>query len=568
MRKSRRPLTADEGGKLIGLLAILLGAFVYLYPPMLAGFPINDGGLFYRMIRAVQEAGFRLPQTINYNGLSIPFVYPPLGFYVAGLIGAALGIDPLLLLQWLPAMIAILSSVALYVLAKELLDSPIEAGIATFLYVCTPRSATWLIMGGGLTRGLGQLFMILTMTAAHRMFTRRSPQAVAATIVCGALVVLSHPEAALHTAAVCLLLWLLHGRSRRASRDAGIVALGVVALSAPWWIPVLSWHGLGPILAAGGTGFHSVAVLFYPLFMMFTEEPAMTLVAALAAIGFFLALARRRYFIPALLILPFAVDPRSAATVATVAAALLGAEALHRIVLPGIAAAVRVNPSDKSEPYFRPAASRAAIIYLEGFLLLMAVYAGTQLAQVRVSTANRTAFDWISQTTPPASRFLVLTGDTELFCDPVQEWFPALTNRISATTLQGHEWIGDGRFAETMAGLQRMQLCMQTADPATCVVREARALRSRVRLCVRGAIGIEHQGLQRTIRSTQRRRPSNADARGRNFRHDLPNRCGGSAGCSTLDHARHAPAAALLSVGYLLASPCGQGSLICWRPTR
>lgn len=90
--KPLRRLSLDEIGYLIALAAVILGGWEYLYQPAIAKFPINDGGLFYVMIRAIQANGFRLPDYVHYNGLSIPFVYPPLGLYVGAGISSLLGI--------------------------------------------------------------------------------------------------------------------------------------------------------------------------------------------------------------------------------------------------------------------------------------------------------------------------------------------------------------------------------------------------------------------------------------------------------------------------------------------
>ncbi len=241
---NRRPkLTPDEIGHLIALFSVILGAFLYLYPAYLAGFPINDGGLFYNMLRAVQANGFRLPAYVQYNGLNIPFAYPPLGFYVGAALSTALHIDPILLLQWFPATVLILVSIAIYSLALRVLKSPIEAGIATFLYVCTPRSMTWLIMGGGLTRSLGQLFLVLTLASAYALYTERSRRRhLVLTALFASLVVLTHPGSSpAHSRPRRPVLDLQgphqtepagfpRSAARRHRRDEHLVAAGLAAL--------------------------------------------------------------------------------------------------------------------------------------------------------------------------------------------------------------------------------------------------------------------------------------------------------------------------------------------------
>jgi hypothetical protein len=256
-------------------------------------------------------------------------------------------------------------------------------------------------------------------------------------------------EAALHAAGCG---WLFFGRSRRASADAALVALRS-SFDDIWWIPVLtSWFSH---LLAAGRG--SVCGDLLPLFL-FTEGGRHVCACRDRR---FLALARRQYFLPALMIVPFASSRAASATVAAPGCRRLASDHL---------AGTRRNRRVLHNCHTSSGMRRVAIVSSRACRSWR--YAGC-LAQVRsrLGTVRRGGLP----NTSPESRFLVLTGDAELFCDPVQEWFPALTSRVSATTLQGHEWIGDGRFAETMAGLQRMQLCMHTADPSACIVEEAQA---------------------------------------------------------------------------------------------
>ncbi len=170
------------------------------------------------------------------------------------------------------------------------------------------------------------------------------------------------------------------------------------------------------------------------------------------------------------------MEPRNAATVAVVPVAFMAAIALHEVLLPGIAALQKAGPQASPPPYLKSTAVRAAVVYLAFFVLEFAFLAGTHFADVRVSEANRTAFAWVAANTPPDSRFLVITGDNELFCDPVQEWFPALAHRDSQTTLQGQEWNTSGIFFSKIAGLPKLQACIQAASPIDCLGTEATSL--------------------------------------------------------------------------------------------
>lgn len=75
------------------VLALLFGTIVRVLPVLQSGFPVNDGGLFYSMLIDLKNAHFALPLVTSYNHLDIPFMYPPLPFYLAGWIWSLSGLS-------------------------------------------------------------------------------------------------------------------------------------------------------------------------------------------------------------------------------------------------------------------------------------------------------------------------------------------------------------------------------------------------------------------------------------------------------------------------------------------
>jgi len=148
----------DEIGILILFAAILFGGIFRLLPSWLAGFPVNDGGMFHVMMKDLQANHFIPPLYTSYNHLSIPFAYPPLAFYIGAGASDLLNISLLAILRWLPAIIHTACVPALYFLAKELIGDKFTAAIATLVFALTPHLNAWLSVGGGLTRSLGTLF--------------------------------------------------------------------------------------------------------------------------------------------------------------------------------------------------------------------------------------------------------------------------------------------------------------------------------------------------------------------------------------------------------------------------
>lgn len=67
---------------------------------------------------------------------------------------------------------------------------------------------------------------------------------------------------------------------------------------------------------------------------------------------------------------------------------------------------------------------------------------------------------WVKENTPATSQFLVLTGETEPMCESSAEWFPALTERTSLSTLQGREWVLGNNFGEFLTHKAELQSCL------------------------------------------------------------------------------------------------------------
>jgi hypothetical protein len=410
-----------------------------------------------------------LPTHVQYNGLYVPFAYPPLAFYIGALLADLLHLDNVAILRWLPATVLIGTIPAFYRLAKRVLDSQLKAGLATLLFAFTPRTMTWQIMGGGLTRSFGLLFLLLTLASVYRLFSERSRKHLIPSILFSTLVVLTHPEAAIQAFGLSLLFWIFKGRDKQGTLNAILVGVGTLALTALWWIPLLFRLGPDPLLAAAQTGSQSPLSILYPIFAILTDEPLMTLVAVLGLIGIVLRLAKKDFFLPLFYFLPFLIEPRNSAAYAMIPLTMLASLALSEVILPALA-----SREDKLQDNLLQSRAVQAFLLFTGFYLLGSIfYAGTQTAATTVSPAHREAFAWIAQNTPPGSRFLVLTGDNQLMCDGVSEWFPALTDRISVTTIQGTEWLG-GKFAAAMAAQAELQSCVAAGESLSCIEEKSK----------------------------------------------------------------------------------------------
>ena len=260
---------------------------------------------------------------MEYNGISIPFAYPPLGFYVTALTSDLFHMPLIEAFRWIPAIGSVVFSIAFFPMASTILKSPLKGTLATVFFALLPRSVSWYIMGGGITRVFGHLFLMLILFSTYKLFTVPSKKYLVMTILFGSGVVLSHPEAALHTVFLCGVLWLFYGISKEGIKNALLTALGVMMLTAPFFLTVISRHGLQPYLSAAQTGFQSTWAWVAILTGSFADEKFVTLISSLALLGFVVTLARREFLLVVWLFLPAIVDPRSAASISIIPWAML-----------------------------------------------------------------------------------------------------------------------------------------------------------------------------------------------------------------------------------------------------
>lgn len=320
------------------IVAIALGAAVRLWHILPADFPLNDGGMFYAMVRDLQSNDFRLPASTSYNSFDIPFAYPPLPFYIAAFLDRLTPLSLLDVFRFLPLAYSVLTIAAFFLLAKHLLKSSIGVAAATIAFALLPRAFKWEIVGGGLTRSLGFLFAVLFL---HQLYLSlqegKRRHIVAAGLLLG-LAALSHPEMlwfAVYSAGVFALVgW----RTRSSALRLGVIAAIGLAVASPWLAAVLQEHGTDPLVAAAHTG----DGIWLPwerndlITLGFTEEPYLPLFGVLGFIGFVVCIAERNYLLPAWIVLIFVFDPRKSDTLAMVPLAMMIAMALNTLgLLPG-----------------------------------------------------------------------------------------------------------------------------------------------------------------------------------------------------------------------------------------
>jgi len=455
--KPRKVGELEWTGTILGL-AVLFGAFVRVLPAFLSGFPINDGGMFLVMMRDLRVNGFVLPTYTAYNFINIPFAYPPLGFYIGALL-ELVGASATQVLTWLPAVCTALTIPLFYLLAKQMLGGRPRAALAAAFFAFAPGNYVWLLMGGGLTRALGTLFFISSLIFIWWTFQTPSWRMTGFAIASCTLVMLSHPQMAFLTALGCVIFGMFLIRSRTAALHAFAIAGGTFLLTSPWWGTVALRHGIEPFLSAGRSGDlnMSLTALWDNLL---SRQTILPFAAFFRWLGLGWVIYKRRFDLLVWGFLPYFIDQRSASIVTSFLYPMLAAYGFLD-VLPTLIDFFRTRKwiFDQDNAFMNRQAFSMSVLGILFYLIIECFVHAYVVRNVTLSHASQEMMLWVRDNTPADGSFLILTGRADVMTDAVQEWFPALAERHSVTTLQGLEWTLGGEFYSRWNGLSALQAC-------------------------------------------------------------------------------------------------------------
>ncbi|MDK1117764.1 MAG: hypothetical protein QGM50_03130 [Anaerolineae bacterium] len=460
-----KAIIRDDWVKLILGSGLLFGIVLRTTPGLIAGFPLNDGGMFLRMIQDLGANNYILPITTTYNLLDIPYAYPPLGFYIARIISDIFLIPEIVLLRWLPVIISVLSILAFHLLAQAILKDRVRAALATAFLAVTPGGYFWHIMGGGLTRSLGALFLLLSAYAVLRLFDQGGRKNMVLAVSTCSLAVLSHPEIALYTLGTCALFWLFYGRTRVGALRAFWVVIGTLLFTSIWWLTVIFRFGFGPFLSVLHAGLYGAPFSGSLKIVVLSRLSIVPILLILRLAGVGWCLWRRQWLLVAWVVLPVIVEPRSSSIISLYPLSMLAAVGFTDTLL----FLINWFRERKSRPLLADITQsrvlNLTIMSVILYLFLESLFVNFSLVENSLKSSALDAMEWTRMNTPPESQFLVLTGDRSIMTDPLQEWFPALADRKSQTTLQGLEWTLGSSFLAYIDKLADLQSC----ESRTCI---------------------------------------------------------------------------------------------------
>lgn len=444
-------------------LAILLFAFcigsAFKFSFILSSnFPLNDGGLFLTMIHDLQRNHFLIPPFATYNQGNIPFVYPPLALYLAGLIDKFTPLTAIDILRFLPLIFNILTGVAVYYLAAVLKLPKTGAAFATGAFLLLPDSSSWLIMGGGLTRSPGLFFTVLTLIFVYRLYESGGSRNFILASISAAGVCLTHLEMAWLALFSCLLLFLFYGRTWVKLRTSLALALVVLGVTSPWWLFILRSHGIDPFInAIQGIRFDfPMGSGILDLVTFPSHETLFPLLGSLTLIGTLICIRERSYFLPLWVLAIFILQPRGDLTKATIPFSIL--------IALGITQGLQSFLSSKTKKELTQPRFLWPLLLSFGILFVLASGWMTNYKSLNsITMDDLQAMHWANANSSIDSRFLVIP-QRGWSLDSVSEWFPAYAQRVSIETVQGYEFDPNDEFARRLEASNTLRKCYLAGD--------------------------------------------------------------------------------------------------------
>lgn len=417
-------------------------------------FPLGEGGLFVLFSQTILNNDFAMPGHITYGGVTIPFAYPPAGFYLASFVAKLLGADLFSVYYWLPILLNMLGAGAFCFLAAQLTRDRVVFLSASILYVQLPDSFIWLITGGGLPRSLAAIFALLAVGLALRIAETAWKKGLLLCGACVGLSILSHLEWGLFSAGGVALAFLTRATGwKKAGLLTAAVGITALVVISPWVAAILSRHGVHPFLSSSSASSWN-AVNFVASSV---TGRVFGLLVWPAALGTFITISRRNWFLICWAILIMLLTPRMgiAAGLAIPASLLAGYgfKAAGEFASGLIASAPGSFWSGfelAKRSWLGISVPIVALLVMTSLALATPVRWLTHDPRIveQLDQPSRDAMRWIRQKTEPGSSFVVFSGVDEWYLDRIAEWFPFLTGRTSLTTAQGLEWAGPGVFVE------------------------------------------------------------------------------------------------------------------------
>lgn len=482
----------DGWGWLVpGLVA---GAVIHAIYLLTHPYPAFGAGLFLLISEQVSQHGYHLPRTIPYYAEPIPFAYSPLMFYVVAVLRDVTGLSGITVARFLPGIVTGIALVPFFLFVDELIGSERVAGLATFLVAVSPPVLQWQISAGGIVRAPAALFTVAGLYTGLHLFKHGGREWLVASLALFMATILTHPVYTVFFVLSYIWLYASFSRSARGLIDGGVVGLGGVVLTMPWWGRIIDRFGLEIFTGAAGTHggignqlpeLAGLVTANLPLVgppgldsvsrsgVLLNVQPHLfnlSSFGSLLLIGWFLFIlgstvhlsvrnefraSRRNIFLTGWLLL-------SMVLVSKLRFSFLIGAIIFAVVLVeyGIPAVHRLSP----EPLDRGSVTMAFLLGIGVVgLTIGGLYVGSALDSHAGSTsqpqfvteADIAAMEWAESSTDPMAQFVVM-GDAA-------EWFPYRTHRRILIGPWGIEWLGQDAYQRHLRQFNRISTCQHEA---------------------------------------------------------------------------------------------------------
>ena len=430
---------------IIGLLVFALGITVRVNFVAGSNYPLNDGGFFFKMTEELVNNRFVIPKYTLYNHSEIPFAYPPLAFYLIGITNYLSGISLLALFRYFPLVISCLSIPVFYILTERFFEEKTYRLLAVYIFATLPRSFEWFVMGGGATRSLGLFFAMLSMYFLWSSFLENKfSSKVVWGAIFSALTILSHPVTALFLVFSVVVIYIYHFpvNIKILLTMAGLILITTFA----WWGTVFFYHGLSPFIGASNTGHANWFELKNLITLNYGYENPyfLAIVSVLAILGLFSKRKKLPWTLGILCVLGYIVIPRGGVDLLTVYLSMLAT-----IGFQVVTEAWNSSSNFKEKNNYPEELKSKHTRYLVGFLfiyLFLGAYTYKYIynkSDLRLNGSNVRAMEWLRENVKESDSVLLIPPSEDnryWWNDYISEWFPALSERESITTVQGYEW--------------------------------------------------------------------------------------------------------------------------------
>ncbi|MBS4016241.1 MAG: hypothetical protein KGZ86_07420 [Candidatus Latescibacteria bacterium] len=409
------------------ILVVLLGLLSLLplfLNPVRYNFPVGYAGMFASFGQQLADENFRLPVYALGN---VPYVYPPLGFYLMAVF-LKVGISDWLYLRFMPAFFSLVALFVFFLIYDRFYKSKVFAGVLLLLLAASPYLIESNVWAAGIVRGLAFAFFALTFWGFLKINPDSDWKLPALVGFLGGLTILSHPGYAFFLA-LWMGIWLLF--NLKIWRQIPVLFLFLFVTVTPWLVAVLANHPFGVFINAFGS--HGTLGLLSVL-----ENPAhlvglatlgtsklfqVPLAGWLALAGFVYHIYQRRFELPVLF----------ASTI------LFSLESRRFVLILGIFMAVAML-----QDFHKFLSTRNSWRWVSSLVVTLSVTAifASGLQQIERMKPSLTysyleAAEVLNQNSQPGEQYLIFADYQEA------EWFPYFSKRTPIFAHWAHEWQGD-----------------------------------------------------------------------------------------------------------------------------